>query len=77
MFLDMSRVARVGSGFGLILTGTALLVLPGPGLVTIAAGLAVLSKDYEWAGQTLDWVKGRYRRHFTGEGAALPEEKKV
>lgn len=64
-------MARIGSGVGLIVTGTALLVLPGPGLVTIAAGLAVLSKDYEWAGNTLDWMKGRYRRYLTKDGQSV------
>jgi hypothetical protein len=72
----MTRVVRIGSGVGLVLTGTALLVLPGPGLVTIAAGLAVLSKDYRWAGETLDWMKVRYRRYLTkgDRNGALGEE---
>lgn len=70
----MNRAARLGSGFGLILTGTALLVLPGPGIVTIAAGLAVLSKEYAWAGDTLHWMRGRYRRILTGKGRTLPGE---
>ena len=26
-----------------------MLVLPGPGLLTIAAGVALLSKDFGWA----------------------------
>jgi Putative transmembrane protein (PGPGW) len=67
----MIRAVRIGSGVGLVLTGTALLVLPGPGLVTIAAGLAVLSKDYRWAGETLDWMKVRYRKYLTKDGRSV------
>ena len=32
-----------------VLTGVAMLVLPGPGLVVIALGLALLAIEYEWA----------------------------
>lgn len=45
----MVRVARIAGGSTLVLAGTAMLVLPGPGLLTIAAGMAVLAKDVEWA----------------------------
>ncbi len=48
-FLHMSRTARIAGGSGLIVAGTAMLVLPGPGLLTIAAGVALLSKDFGWA----------------------------
>ncbi|TMC40633.1 MAG: hypothetical protein E6J28_01040 [Chloroflexi bacterium] len=33
----------------LLLVGIALLVLPGPGVVVILAGIAVLSLEFEWA----------------------------
>ena len=32
-----------------VLAGVAMLVLPGPGLVVIALGLALLALEYEWA----------------------------
>lgn len=43
------RLWRTVAGSLLILAGLAMLVLPGPGLVTIAAGLFVLSREYAWA----------------------------
>jgi hypothetical protein len=61
----MQRVARIGGGFALITAGTAMLFLPGPGLLTIAGGLALLSKDVEWAGRASDWFKERARRLAT------------
>lgn len=36
-------------GWLLLLAGLAAIVLPGPGLLLIVAGLAVLSNEYEWA----------------------------
>lgn len=54
---DMQRLARIGGGFALLTAGTAMIFLPGPGLLTIAGGLALLSKDVEWAGRAADWVK--------------------
>jgi uncharacterized protein (TIGR02611 family) len=32
-----------------VLTGVAMTVLPGPGLVVVALGLALLALEYEWA----------------------------
>lgn len=57
----MQRVARISGGFALITAGTAMIFLPGPGLLTIAGGLALLSKDVEWAGRAADWVKEKTR----------------
>jgi tellurite resistance protein TerC len=37
------------SGFTLLAAGAAMLVLPGPGWVTVALGLAILAKEYAWA----------------------------
>lgn len=45
----MARVVRIAGGSTLLVAGTAMLVLPGPGILTIAAGIAVLSKDIAWA----------------------------
>ena len=53
----MNRLARIAGGSTLIVAGTAMLVLPGPGLVTIAAGVALLAKDVEWANRLLEKAK--------------------
>jgi uncharacterized protein (TIGR02611 family) len=36
-------------GFGLLIVGLLMLVLPGPALVVIPLGLAVLSLEFVWA----------------------------
>lgn len=49
----MKRTARllavVAAGSVLTAAGVVLLFLPGPGLLLIAAGLAVLSIEFRWA----------------------------
>jgi uncharacterized protein (TIGR02611 family) len=54
-----------------VLAGLVMTVLPGPGLVVVALGLALLALEYDWARATLRRMGrslGRARR------AALPED---
>ena len=41
-------------GWVLITVGLALLVLPGPGLLALVAGIALLAPHYAWARRILD-----------------------
>lgn len=43
------RLAIEIAGWTLVVAGIAALVLPGPGLLGLFAGLAILSQQYEWA----------------------------
>ncbi|HVR77192.1 MAG TPA: PGPGW domain-containing protein [Acidimicrobiia bacterium] len=58
----MSRVVRLASGFTLLGAGTAMLVLPGPGILTILGGLTVLSRDLPWAQRLTDQLKAKTSR---------------
>ena len=53
------RLVRMTAGSLLLLAGLAMLALPGPGWLTIAAGLAVLSRDVAWADRALQQVRKR------------------
>lgn len=44
-------------GWTLVVLGIAALVLPGPGLLMLVGGLAVLSQQYVWAERKLHPVK--------------------
>ena len=46
---QVRRVVVAVVGFLLLSVGAALLVLPGPGLLVIAAGIAVLALEFPWA----------------------------
>lgn len=47
------------AGWVLIVAGVAALVLPGPGLLLLLAGLVVLSQRYEWAERRVEPVKAK------------------
>jgi uncharacterized protein (TIGR02611 family) len=51
------RIAVTVAGFVLILGGLAMLVLPGPGILVIVAGLAILATEYVWAQRALNYAK--------------------
>lgn len=53
------RVAIEVGGWTLVVLGVAALVLPGPGLLMLAAGLTVLSLRYAWADRLLHPIKAR------------------
>jgi hypothetical protein len=49
----------MASGFTLLGAGTAMLVLPGPGILAILGGLTILEKDLPWAKRVTDAVKAK------------------
>ena len=48
------RWVTIGAGFALVIAGIFMLVLPGPGIVTIILGLALLAREFRWARRLLD-----------------------
>lgn len=45
----LRRAAVLIAGGSILLVGMALLVLPGPGLLIIFAGLSLLATEFPWA----------------------------
>jgi uncharacterized protein (TIGR02611 family) len=43
------RLIKVVIGFTVLLLGIIMLVTPGPGIVTIILGLAILGTEFVWA----------------------------
>ena len=68
------RVARkVGVaviGAAVLAVGVALIVLPGPAIVVIPLGLAILATEFLWARRLLRRVKAGATRLFGGPPAA-------
>lgn len=48
------RVAAATGGFLIVLLGIVLIPLPGPGLLVVAVGLAVLALEFAWAEHLLE-----------------------
>jgi uncharacterized protein (TIGR02611 family) len=51
------RIAVTIAGGVLVLVGVVMLVLPGPGILVIIAGLAILATEYIWAQRALNYAK--------------------
>lgn len=61
-FRSSKRIAVTVVGGVLVLVGLALLVLPGPGIVVVGAGFAVLGTQYAWAAAALDLTIAKAER---------------
>lgn len=48
-------------GLLIVVTGLALVPLPGPGWLIVFAGLAVWGSEFEWAQRLLHWVRAKVR----------------
>ena len=51
------HVLLQGAGWILVIVGLAALILPGPGLLALLAGMAILATQYEWAHRRLAPVR--------------------
>jgi Putative transmembrane protein (PGPGW) len=56
------RILVSAAGFGLIAIGLVLLVVPGPGVLLLGAGLAVLASEYVWAQRALNYARRQAAR---------------
>lgn len=56
------RIALETLGWVLVVAGLAAIVLPGPGLLMLFGGLAILSQQYTWAERRLRPVEQRALR---------------
>jgi tellurite resistance protein TerC len=56
------RVIVIVVGFSVLVVGIAMIVLPGPAVVVIPIGLAILATEFIWARKLLDKVKERIER---------------
>jgi uncharacterized protein (TIGR02611 family) len=55
------RMATIVVGFVVLLGGVAMMILPGPGILGIIAGLGILSRELVWAERMLDYAKEKAR----------------
>lgn len=60
------RALRISGGVLCIALGLVMMVTPGPGLIAIAAGLALLADDVPFARRLLDRVRARIPENEDG-----------
>ena len=56
------RIAVTMVGAAIVAAGLAMLVLPGPGILVVAVGFAILGTEYAWAAAALERTKGMAER---------------
>jgi hypothetical protein len=61
------RAVRIGIGIAVCVAGVFLIVFPGPGMVVLATGLAILSRDVPFARRLLVNVRARIPENERGE----------
>lgn len=54
-------------GLAVVTAGLIMMVTPGPGLVGIAAGLAILATEYDWADRWLQTARRKIEEAIEGE----------
>jgi uncharacterized protein (TIGR02611 family) len=67
------RILVAVAGSVVVVVGLALLVLPGPGIAVVIAGLAILATEFIWARRLLQRARAYARRtaqKVRGRGAA-------
>ena len=63
------RAIIIVVGFTVLAAGVAMIVLPGPAIVVIPIGLAILATEFLWARKLLDRVKERIVRMRKGSNS--------
>lgn len=67
----LKRIALETLGWVLVAAGLAAMFLPGPGLLMLFGGLAILSQQYEWAERRMRPVEVAAKR-AASEGVQTP-----
>ena len=65
------RIVVIVAGSALLLAGLAMLVLPGPGFLVIAAGLAILASEFDWAERWMHRARSRAEAAAESAGTSL------
>jgi uncharacterized protein (TIGR02611 family) len=64
LYAGARRIGVLIGGSLLLVAGLAMLVLPGPGVAAILAGLALLGTQFDWARRASGWLRDRVSATF-------------
>ncbi len=56
---QVKRIIVTIIGFTLLIIGIAMMILPGPALLVIPLGLAILASEYIWARRLMKKIKNK------------------
>lgn len=58
----LKRIVVAIVGFSVLLVGVAMIILPGPALIIIPLGLAILATEFVWAQRLLTKAKAYFEK---------------
>ena len=59
LYKKVRRLVIAVIGFTVLLIGVAMIVTPGPSILVIALGLAILATEFIWARRLLNQIRGQ------------------
>ena len=59
LYKKVRRLVIAVLGFTILLIGVAMIVTPGPSLLVIVLGLAILATEFIWARRLLNQIRGQ------------------
>jgi uncharacterized protein (TIGR02611 family) len=59
LYKKVRRLVIAVLGFTVLLIGVAMIVTPGPSLLVIVLGLAILATEFIWARRLLNQIRGQ------------------
>lgn len=74
---QIKRIAIIVAGFTVLLVGIAMIFLPGPAIIVIPLGLALLATEFIWARRLLNRIRENVRTamHMPVSDKKPPEKK--
>ena len=71
------KLIIIVTGFTILLIGIAMIVLPGPAIIVVPMGLAILSTEFVWAAGLLKTIKDKYQKTKEGLIHMRPSEREA
>ena len=68
---NAKRIAVGIVGTAVLIAGLFMLVLPGPGVLTVVAGLAILASEFDWAERWMHRLRDRAEQAAESAGTSL------
>ena len=59
LYKKARRLVIAAIGFTVLLIGVAMIVTPGPSILVIVLGLAILATEFIWARRLLNQIRGQ------------------
>jgi uncharacterized protein (TIGR02611 family) len=73
---QIKKIVVAVIGFSVLLVGIILIVLPGPAIIVIPVGLAILATEFAWAKNLLDKIKYRMKRRTNSNSKVKGQKSK-